>query len=232
MDSKINNKGVAIQIMDKKETQLVNDYHKKIIEYNFDERDIHSFLMLLREHTTKNTPVREFGDFIAHRNKERGLIRDYLLENKKKIDNIWNGSVPNEGFTINSNNVFELIQIKRSFNNFLELNNLKTFDSELIRDVVLCIMSLLQDVNIYDEHKNVIGNLSISASAKKIILIGSVKIATTGVSAAFPVLEIKNKYVQLEKVDDYDSPRNLVDEKFIEVINNNKKIEILIREKV
>ena len=57
--------------MDAKEIFLVQKIYKKIVNSSYNEFDIYALLMLLRQHV-KNGPIREFGDFIAHREKDRG----------------------------------------------------------------------------------------------------------------------------------------------------------------
>jgi hypothetical protein len=58
--------------MDSKEKFLVDEPCRRITQQTFHERDVLAPLILLREHSTAESPVREFADFIAHREKDRG----------------------------------------------------------------------------------------------------------------------------------------------------------------
>jgi hypothetical protein len=64
---------VGTEKMDQKQQQLVRDLHDRI--YNgatFTETDVVSLLILVREEA--GTHVRELADFVAHRERDRGLL--------------------------------------------------------------------------------------------------------------------------------------------------------------
>jgi hypothetical protein len=64
--------------MDTKELALIKKRHGRITAGSFDEDDVFSLLVLLRPLASVGSPVYEFANFIAHREKDRDHIRDYL----------------------------------------------------------------------------------------------------------------------------------------------------------
>jgi hypothetical protein len=68
--------------MDAKEATLIKHYHEKLNTLTFNEKDIYALLILLRAHSQLGSPVFEFANFVAHRERDRGHIYDYLLSMK------------------------------------------------------------------------------------------------------------------------------------------------------
>jgi hypothetical protein len=64
--------------MDSKERFLVDELCRRITQQIFHERDILALLILLRGHSAAKSPVRELADFIAHREKTLGKIKEYV----------------------------------------------------------------------------------------------------------------------------------------------------------
>jgi hypothetical protein len=64
--------------IDYKAGQLIHYSVSRIIAQAFDEHDILVLLILLREHALANSPVRELGDFVAHRIRNRGPFLQFL----------------------------------------------------------------------------------------------------------------------------------------------------------
>jgi hypothetical protein len=214
--------------MDEKEKQLVVNYHDKIINKEFDESDIYIFLMLLREKFDNKTPLRELGDFIAHREKNRGYIYDYLLDNKRKLDDVHNKTVPPEGRLIESKEVFTIKQIKDQYNRYFKEWGLTLFSTSMVNDIVLCVMSLFQNIAIQNRHKQEIGVLRFGISQKDIVLNGLVEIKNAAnVKASFPVMMVPNIYCKCEPIDEYGSWRNI--DGIVEIIKINNALEIFVK---
>jgi hypothetical protein len=64
--------------MDAKEQSLVRDIHRKVTEHTFHERDVLALLILLRAWAPQKSAVHELADFVAHREKDRGGLKDYV----------------------------------------------------------------------------------------------------------------------------------------------------------
>jgi hypothetical protein len=201
--------------MDLKEIEIIAGLHKKIFDKQCCEADIYSFLILLRTYTKEKTPTREFGDFIAHREKDRGFINEYLIRNKEILDNL--GKV-NSRLVISE--VFSFEEIKSSFNETLNKVHLQEFTDENIRIIIVMIISLLQEVSIVDRSKNSIGKLQFAISRDQIVLLGRVWIQNK-VFAVFPVLSVEN---WIEK--DISSSIPLTLNKIIKVIIENGTVKL------
>ena len=173
--------------MDQKEIELVTELHDKIIKRKCDEKDIYSLLIIIRSYADGKTAVREFGDFIAHREKDRGFISDYLIRTKGILDNLGN-----ENTVMVIKPVFTFDEIKNSFNNTFKKIGLIAVSNDDIRILILFIISLLQDVSIVDKKRSV-GKLLFSLTRDEIILLGRVWIQNK-VHAVFPVLVTENRY--------------------------------------
>lgn len=52
----------------------------------FDEKDVLPFFILLRSYASSGSPTLEIGNFIAHRERDRGHIHEYLQENRDIAD--------------------------------------------------------------------------------------------------------------------------------------------------
>jgi hypothetical protein len=68
--------------LDAQERNMLTRLHSKITNYDFNQDDIYSLLMLLRNHCDRDIkehiPIVEFADFIAHRKKNKGVIKNFL----------------------------------------------------------------------------------------------------------------------------------------------------------
>lgn len=209
--------------MDQKEKQLVTDYHQKFIERSFDERDVYSFLILVREKVRNNEFIREMGDFIAHREKSRGYIKDYIEKNEYILLNL--GKVNS---VLKIEDVFSFKEIRNGFNNFFLNNGFTKLSNDIINDLILCIISILQDVKLVDKKsKRTIGKLSFALSSQFIILGATIKLPREGkdVHAQFQVLSCQNNYLKISPKDVYDTP-SFINESVIEVINKNNNLII------
>jgi len=140
--------------MDAKEFSLIEYYHLKIEKNIFNENDVFSFLILIRQYAERATPTREIGDFIAHREKDRGYIKNYLYETKKKLEKVGKTNV-----TIDIKPVFTFKEISKSINDVLLLLKLSTFSDDNIARIIICVISILQEVEIVDKAKDIIGKL-------------------------------------------------------------------------
>lgn len=173
--------------MDIKEQQTILHFYSRLEGGMFDEWDVYSFLILVREKSKIGTALREFGDFIAHREKDRGYIKEYIDRTKYKLERL--GKI-NTKLVIKE--VFTYDEICKSINDTLQVLNLNPLSDEIITGIILCIMSLLQEVMIFDKKKN-IGKLVLARNKDQIILLGIIHIRNQ-VQASFPVLSIQNRY--------------------------------------
>ncbi|QUW22314.1 hypothetical protein JSQ81_01600 [Sporosarcina sp. Marseille-Q4063] len=213
--------------MDKKEKQLVNHYYKKFSERSFDEKDVYSFLMVIKEHASDIKAIKELAEFIAHREKSTGYAKEYLDKCKEIINNL--GKEKNRR---KIENIFSFKEIRNGFNALFQQLGLEKLPLDIINDFIICMISLLQDVKIVSGSLNKeVGHLSFAASSKELFLMGNMTIRNQGrfMPVTFPVLSVKNIYEKITPQDKNDTPY-LFDHELMEVININQKLAITFPE--
>jgi len=210
---------------DIKENQLINYYYKKISLNNFDEKDIYSFLILLRQYATSKSPVYEFANFIAHREKDRGYIKDYIETTKKNIEKIGK-----ENVKVVIKSIFTTDDIRKSLNLILEKLDKEPLNNDIVTNIILCIIVLLQDVGLYSKKNKKIGNLVIGINKTNINLMGCINLNNNEkININFPALTIENRYLDLPNYYN-DNILNL--KNACEVVNCDGKIKLLINEEL
>ncbi|WP_342504760.1 hypothetical protein [Sporosarcina sp. FSL K6-2383] len=202
--------------MDKKQQQLMAYYYTKFTEQTFDEKDLYSFLMIVRNDVHDNNVIQEISNFLLQRENNTGYVKDYLEECKQIITHLEK--------TKNRKKIEDLFSFKEIRNSFNALFSSYGFDklsNEIINDFILCIISLLQSVALVSGTlKKEVGHLSFAASSKEIFLMGNMKTLSNGryIPVTFPVLSVKNIYENITPQDSNDTPY-LFNDALIEVIN-------------
>jgi hypothetical protein len=175
--------------MDSKEKFLVEELCRRITQQTFHERDVLALLILLREHSTAKSPVRELADFIAHREKTLGKVKDYVHHVVAYGQALANGTAAQ----LKIDPVFTAAAFRDSLNSVLAGLSIPVFPNGRTDDVLACTMSLLQDVRLIHE-KREIGRLGLARLAGDLWLSGSVIMQPKGVQVVFPVLIVSNRY--------------------------------------
>ena len=209
--------------MDAKELQLLNYYYQKFSERDFDEKDLYSFLILVKEDAEDIQVIRELADFVIHRGKSNGYVKEYLVESEKILDNLGK-----QKKLAKIENVFSFKEIRNGFNVLFQKYGFEKLPSDTINDFVLCIISLFQSVRmVSDKPKRMAGHLSFAVSSKEIFLMGNIKVLRNGryVPVSFQVLSAKNIYEEVTPQDKNDTPHLFLDE-IMEVINIDKSMII------
>lgn len=176
--------------MDAKENQLIDYYHQRVVSNIFDETDIYMILILLRRHASKRSPVYEFSNFVAHREKDRGLIHEYILDKKRFFER----DIKGESRLV-VNPVYSLTEVEKSFNGLLKDIYKPLFSSQTVQDIVFCIIILLQNVQLVNKKGKYIGTLTVGINRHEISLMGTILISQMKIN--FPVLEIPNNYTKV-----------------------------------
>ncbi|MCM3639301.1 hypothetical protein M3152_16495 [Sporosarcina luteola] len=208
--------------MDKKERQLVDYYYTKFADRSFDEKDVLSFLLFIREDVQDNKVMKELGDFIVQRENCTGYVKEFFEECKQIIENLGKGRKQK------IENLFSFKEIRNGFNAFFIDQGYEKMTPEVINDFILCIISLLQNVKLLSGSSNKeIGHLSFAASSKELFLMGNMKALHKGrfIPVTFPVLSVRNMYEKIKPQDENDTPY-LFDNEIIQVENNNGQIII------
>lgn len=174
--------------MDAKQTDLLTQLHGRFEAGNFSELDVHSLLALLRDDSPGGGPVRELGDFIAHRERDRGKVHRYLTEMKTILDRL---GTQNDVLRVGV--VFTDEAIAKAIDTELARHGLATLSSVRHRQVQLAILSTLQGVALVDNNGSQFGVLELSITRDLIQLLGVVTLTKPpGVRACFPTLTVPN----------------------------------------
>lgn len=142
--------------MNLKEKNMLAHYKELIENRLFDEYDIHSFLIFIRRHipTDNFNLIHEISDTIAHTEKDRGIIHDNIEKcintNYKKEGG--RGIIGYNGCPIESWN--------KEWKKLMDYFNILV-DELILKEITLCIYSLLQDIEYVTKDKadNKIGKL-------------------------------------------------------------------------
>ncbi len=210
--------------MDTKEQSLVNYYYEKLMGNTFDEKDVYAFLLLIRNQSQEIRCINELADFVTQRDQHKGFIYEYLFETRKKFESLGKTKT-----AIRIEDVFSFKEIKQGLNKVLADYQLNGLPNEKINDFVTCLISILQQVKITEDDKE-IGKLFFALSNKQIILMAEIEVSQNilkKTNAVFPVLTANNSYFDIKKQDRYDTPYLFTD-KVIEVTNYDEKLEINI----
>lgn len=148
---------------DNKEIQMFDYYYEKLSLNTFDEKDIYGLFILLRNHAKRDSWVREIGDLIAHRKKERGNLFDSIIA-AREVSLYHSGKVPGSK-GIQTNDFVSM------FNSLLGQLGYRILDNEKVVDVLLCVFSIAQHTKYYDEKNISIGRLFIHISEASIELL-------------------------------------------------------------
>jgi hypothetical protein len=175
--------------MDAKEKILVDDLHRCVATRAFHERDILSLLILLREHAARASPVRELSDFVAHREKDRGSLKTYVHHVVKYGEAL----IQKTSASLKIEVVHSADDFCQSLNDVLRKFDLSSLTKDVSDDVLACIMSLLQDVRVFHNRRE-IGRLGLGRFNKELWLCAAIVMPPKNVHVVFPALIVPNRY--------------------------------------
>lgn len=175
--------------MDAKESHLVADLHQRITSRSFHERDILGLLILLRDHAADASPVRELGDFVAHREKDRGALKKYVQHVAAYLE----AAVKRTPAQVKIEFVHSRAAFCDSLNAVFARFSLPPLPAHLGDDVLACVMSLLQDVRLFHNRKE-IGRLGLGRFNNELWLCAAVVEPSKGVHMVFPAFGVPNRY--------------------------------------
>jgi hypothetical protein len=199
--------------MDAKERWLVEQLMSVIKSGTFTERDILALLIVLRNHAKGDNVIREFGDFVAHREKDRGWLQKYVHEVKIGLAN---GDLPQNIPIANKH-------VQEDLNQVLILLKLPEVNEELANQITICIISLLQSVQVKIKEQKVttLLKLHVGVGRDKIWLIGEAP-NPGGMLFFFPIMFGQNRY--LPGID-YDYPPKKMDQ-LVEAFSLNGRLRL------
>lgn len=154
-----------------KENVILNHYKYLFENYLFDEYDLLGFLIFIRERINElDCPfIQEFCDLIAHRKRNKGIIKDNILNAR---NNLYSSNRNNKVIGYRGIKWDKWINEWKRVEELLEINFLKD-NKKLLKEITICIFSLSQHTEYYDGD-NSIGKVDVFIdSSKKIALITS-----------------------------------------------------------
>ena len=172
--------------MDAKERWLIEKARATLEAGTFTELDVLGLLILLRGHAPLRSVVREFGDFVAHREKDRGILQTYLCHIQAVLKG---GAVPDyqcaKPQEITSN------EICTAFNELFASLGFGSIGAELGNRLAVCIITLLQSVRVLTSSNTLALGLVVQMSSFKIVLMGLGEVHA-GHVVGFPMLIADN----------------------------------------
>lgn len=212
-----------------KEKSLISYYGRKFNNSTFDEKDVLSFLVLIKKYYKDIPSIHELGEMATKREQYQGLITDYIFETRRKFTSIGQTKA-----ALRIHDVFPFKEIRNGFNKIMADFHLIELTNEKINDFVTCLISILQQVKIIDENNKEIGKLFFAISEKQVILMVEIEVSQNllkKTNVVFPVLTANNNYTKIKKQDRYDTPYLFGDE-VVEVTNQDGKLELIFTELV
>lgn len=180
---------------DNKELLLASRLVSLVQNGQYSELDIHSLLVLLREHSRRDTALHEFANFVAHRQKDRGKIHQYLVSTKDMLDNL--GKKPG---VIEIAPVYTAQELLESINEVLTSLNLQTLPPSCSDELLTCVMCLLQSIRLV-HHGAEVGKLLLGATQSELQLLCLTNVQNKA-DVVFPALIVPNRYVNGAPVGD------------------------------
>jgi hypothetical protein len=174
--------------MDAKEFWIIQQLHSRISSGTFADLDVMSLLIVLRQHAMPNSSVREFGDFIAHRARDQGILKKYL----RRVQLTLQGNVGPEDEPIRLP-VFTVEEIQASLNGLFHKLGLAEIDSELANRITVCIITILQSVEVKTKLPIPVRGFAVGVSTSQIALLGHGTVPD-GHVMSFPMLVARNSY--------------------------------------
>jgi len=192
--------------MDAKQKDLLTDLHARLIAGDFGEVDVYSLLALLLDDAPGGGPVRELGDFVAHRARGKGHVHRYLREMKTVLD-----QRDTQQKVLRVRAVFSDEEIARALDTALAVHGLAALSQARHRQVQLAVLSMLQGVSIVDNTGTRFGTLELSIMRDVIELLGVVTLSKPpGARGYFRALAVTNDCYPMYSEHGQMRPRSLL----------------------
>lgn len=169
--------------MDLKCIQLIHNIHDKILNQSFDEIDICTLLILIRDETTVNHDymkieweygfLREVCNFVAHRNRNKGFVFEEARYTYKHCTTTGVFHTDTESKRTILSGMFEDVIINE-LNNVFKKYSLAPIPKNCECEIILCIISLLQFSHIMSDDGNVHGYLYVEICDDGIYLLNDI----------------------------------------------------------
>jgi hypothetical protein len=172
--------------MDEKERWLIEQARTTIDTGTFSEWDVLGLLIMLRRHAPPNSAILELADFVAHRERDKGILKMYLNRIQTALKS--NTSPRGQQTTFP---VFTSTDIYTAFNMLFTSLGFSPIDVELGNRLSVCIITLLQSVKVNTPLMIPTRGFIVGMSSYKIALMGLAELPA-GHIVKFPLLMADN----------------------------------------
>jgi hypothetical protein len=138
--------------MDAKELSQLKELHARFVAGSFDEHDAKSLMLMLRN---ENVVLREFGDFVAHRERDQGRFHALILKIRSLLEGTMAGGADctEEVLTLSDKGVFSADEIADAVNAAFQARNLAHLDPTRLQGFLLVVMSTLNAAELVADRK-------------------------------------------------------------------------------
>lgn len=158
--------------MDKKAQAILKHYKDKFESRSFDEYDIMSFLIFIRNyfnHINGIEIIKDFSHLVAHRKRDRGKIMEAIAFSIKNREKIAKGARENFNYKVADYPGIEYKDWEKEWFKLGDEFNI-TFTTEIIIEVTMCILSISQFTEYKSEDGKFSGELGMARSENALSL--------------------------------------------------------------
>lgn len=139
-------------LLSNKEKLILEHYKQSLENQHFDEFDLIGFFIFIRSFIDKGTypNIFEICDTIAHRERDKGRANTGIKNIIRNQYRTKNGSKKLEGAKGITERAWQNEWVRFGKDYSIEVNK------SIIQDISLCVVSLLQDVQMQDDQHNII----------------------------------------------------------------------------
>jgi hypothetical protein len=174
---------------DRKGRELVQYYRDRVAADVFNERDVAALLIGLRTEYADNPVVFELGSFLAHRRRTKGHFHRFFASGIRASQ-----SEAGLRLGMDAEPLYSETDIANSINKALQRLSIDPIGSEVVSALVLCLISLLQDVTFEDrDDSRELGRLFLAFSHEEVFAIAAIRVGET-TEQIVPALRTHNKW--------------------------------------
>ncbi len=177
---------------DRKEREIAEHYRSLIARELFDERHVAFLFITLRNALSANEVLFELGSFVAHRRRTKGTFHRFFEAGVY-------ASRTEHGLRVgmNAQPIYSIDEILGAINQALTSLEIDALPHSVGEGVVLCLISLLQDVTFADRNNQELGRIFFAFNAAEIFAMAAVRVAEKA-EQLVPVLRVPEPLAQMD----------------------------------
>jgi hypothetical protein len=195
--------------MDQKQSSLLSELHQKITTGDFGETEVHSLWGLLRQDEPANvrSPVRDLGDFVGHRERDRGGVHEHIRLTRENFEK----NVQQGGVLFTGQPAYSQKEVAEGLDKALARHNLAALQEWAHVAVQFVTLAMLQGVGLLDEKCVRFGGLGLGFTRRNVQLLAYVESTLKPhLRLVFPVLLVQNRWYPMEATAVPFTPPELV----------------------